>query len=92
MEKEDVTAFMSTMSSTCYIRLIGHTSASLNLVQTEELIEDRLKTDEIKDYQMLFKQWLKGVGETMKKAFTRKKSEKNENEVHAILGPTPQHQ
>lgn len=46
---------MSTLSSTYYDRLIGHTNALFaNLVQTAEHIEDGLKTKKIKDYQTLF--------------------------------------
>lgn len=53
-EKETITIFMSTLSLTYYIRLIGHAGASFaNLVHTEEHIQDGLKAKKIKDYQKL---------------------------------------
>lgn len=55
--KENVTIFMSTMSSTYYHRFIGQVGASfVNLVQTEERIQDGLKAEKFKDYQKLFEQ------------------------------------
>lgn len=45
-EKEDVTIFMGTLSSTYYVRLIGHTGLSFaNLVQIGERLEDDLKIE-----------------------------------------------
>lgn len=56
-----------------YDRLIGHASASsANLVQTGERIEDGLKTEKIKDYQMLFKQSHNGKACSMKNIFPYK--------------------
>lgn len=48
-EKENVTIFIGTLSSTYYGRLIGHVGASFaNLAQTEERIEDGSKLESSK--------------------------------------------
>lgn len=92
-EKENVTIFMSTLSSTYYDRLIGHAGASFaNLVQTGERIEDGLKTGKIKDYQTLFEQSSHGIGGSMKKNFSAPRTEDSKQEVHTIGSHASQHE
>lgn len=86
-EKENMTIFISTLSSTYYGRLIGHPDASFtNLVQTEERIEDGFKMEKIKDYQKLFEQSPNRTRRTTQRNFSNQKNEKSEKEVHTILG------
>lgn len=50
-EKENITIFMSNLSSMYYDRLIGQASASFtNMMQTGECIEAGLKIGKVKDY------------------------------------------
>lgn len=73
-EKENVTIFIGTLSSTYYDRLISHVGASsMNLVQNRERIEDGLKKGKSKDYQTLFVQTSTGTKGSKRKNFFNKK-------------------
>lgn len=62
------------------------------LWQTEERIEDGLKTGNIRNYQKRFEQLLNNTGGPNKGNFSIQRSEKNEKKIHTISVPTPRYQ